>query len=292
MKPEESLEQELQIMKERIQRSLGSLKIREKVRNDFTYTFEQLGLSPEEAEEVCNSVFSLLVKDAPLPDVEGEILNIFESIKLKIDDKEQNLIEILHEKLKDRAQRIAKQVLPYLEDVKGSVIDYGAGDGQVTQILHDQLGLDIEGVDIRVYRAPNVTVPITLFNGGRVEVDDGKFEAGLLTNVFHHEKDNEKIINELDRIVKRKLVIIETVADGATEESMEQDRDRTFMNDYLYNRLFHNADVPVPGAYETPKQWIHRFDQHGWKLTYEEDLGFDEPTIKDKHHLLVFEKLK
>jgi hypothetical protein len=282
--------EELRLMKERIERSLEDEETRAKVTDDFSYTFERLGLSPDDAKKLCDNVFALLKAKKPLPDIEAETLRIFENIKLKVGDKEPNLIEILHEKLRDRAKIIASQVAPHLGDVKEKAIDYGAGDGQVTQMLHDQLGLDIEGVDVRLYKAPNVTVPIMLFNGGHVEAADGTYEAALLTNVLHHEKANEKIFDELDRIVRRKLVILETVPVGETEEVMEQDKDRTFMNDYLYNRLFHSADVPVPGTFETPKKWVDRFAQHGWKLVNEEDLGFDQPTIKDRHYLLVFEK--
>lgn len=62
------------------------------------------------------------------------------------------------------------------------------------------------------------------------------------------------------------------------------------MNDYLYNRLFHNADVPVPGTFETPEGWGSRFAKYGWKVKHSENLGEDQKTIKDTHHLLVFEK--
>lgn len=282
--------EELQIIRERIRSSLEEEETREKVADDFSYTFGQLGLSPEQANKLCSDIFTSLESDKSLPEVENEILNIFENIKLKADEKEQNLIEILHEKLENRAKIIASQVTPHPRDIREKTIDYGAGDGQVTQILHDRLGLDIEGVDVRLYKAPNVTVPIKLFDGSHAEVEDGAYEAGLLTNVLHHEKNNEKILDELDRIVRRKVVILETVPVGEIEDDMEKDKNRTFMNDYLYNRLFHNADVPVAGTYETPKKWIDRFTQHGWKLNNEEDLGFDQPTIKDRHYLFVFEK--
>lgn len=281
---------DLKIMKGRIDRSLGEEKTREKVANDFLYTFGQLGLSLEQAKDLCDKVFALLKSDGTLPNIEADVLRIFGDIKLKVGEREQNLVEILHEKLRDRAKIIASQVMPYFSDVKGKVIDYGAGDGQVTQLLHDQLGLDIEGVEIRLYKAVDVTVPIRLFDGEHVAVEDKTYEAGLLTNVLHHEKDNEKILVDLDRIVRRKLVILETVPIGETEEEMEQDKDRTFMNDYLYNRLFHSADVPVPGAFETPRKWIERLAQRGWELKNEEDLGIDQPTIKDRHYLLIFEK--
>lgn len=283
-------EKELSIMKKRIEQSLNNIETRGKVNADFSYTFEQLGLSKDEAKNLCESVFVLLLSDKPLLNIERDALHIFESIMLNNEDKDQNLIEILHEKLMDRAKIIASQVSPYLAGTQNKVIDYGAGDGQVTQILHDNLGLDIEGVDVRLYKAHNITVPIKLFNGGQVDAKDKEYGAGLLTNVLHHEKENEKILNELDRIVKNKLVVLETVPVGNTEAVMEQDKDRTFMNDYLYNRLFHSADVPVPGTFETPQKWIERFSQHGWQLDSKEDLGFDQPTIKDRHYLLVFKR--
>ena len=292
MRPGSSFEkeQELGVMKKRIEQSLNNTEVREKVNADFSYTFEQLGLSKDEANNLCENIFKLLLSNRPLTIIEQEALRIFKNIKLTNESKEQNIIEILHEKLMDRAKIIASQVSPHLAGIKDKVIDYGAGDGQVTQILHDNLGLDIEGVDVRLYKASNITIPIKLFNGGRVDVKDEEYSAGLLTNVLHHEKENEKILNELDRIVKNKLVILETVPVGNTEEAMEQDKDRTFMNDYLYNRLFHSADVPVPGTFETPQKWIERFSRHGWRLDSEEDLGFDQPTIKDRHYLLVFKK--
>lgn len=282
--------EELRIMKERILRSLEDEETRAKVADDFSHTFKQLGLLPAQAEELCGDVFALLRSEKPLPDIESEILRIFGNIKVKMGGKEQNLIEMLDKKLKDRARIIVSQVSPHLVGVKGKTIDYGTGDGQVAQMLHDQLGLDIEGVDVRSYKAPHVTVPMALFNGGRVEAADGAYEAGVLTNVLHHEKANEKILEELNRIVRRKFIILETIPVGETEDVMEQDKDRTFMNDYLYNRLFHSADVPVPGTFETPKKWLARFAMYGWRLTSEEDLGFDQPTIKDRHYLLVFER--
>lgn len=283
--------EELSLMKKHIRDSLEDENTKGKVAEDFSHTFQQLGLSFEQAKGLCDSIFILLRSDEPLPNIENKILCMFESFRVQVGDREQNLVEILHEKLKDRAKIISSQITPYLEDVRGKVIDYGAGDGQVTQILHDQLNLDIEGVDVRLYNAPNVAVPIRIFNGSHVEVADETYEAGLLTNVLHHEKSNEKILKELDRIVHRKLVILETVPIGENEEAMEEDKNRTFMNDYLYNRLFHSADIPVPGAFETPRKWIDRFTQHGWKLINESDLGIDQPTIKDRHYLLIFEKI-
>lgn len=281
---------ELWLMQERIHRALEDPEAREAVVADFSHTFRKLGLSEEHAQNICDMVLAKLSDPQSLDVLEQEILDWFEQIYIEIPEGSYNLIEALHEQLRNRAELIFIQIEPHLTNETGRMIDYGAGDGQVTQLLHDRLGLDIEGVDVRHYPALGVTVPILLFSGKRVDVADGTYEVAVMTNVAHHEKDNEVILAELSRIVTRKLVIIETVPTGDSPEAIERDRERTFMNDYLYNRLFHNADVPVPGTYETPDGWKDRIEAHGWHCTHSEDLGYDQPTIRDVHHLLVFER--
>ncbi len=280
---------ELKLMQERIQQSLSNPETLSKVRANFLHTFEQIGLSTERAQELRDTIMEMLSSQKTVLETEHEALRLFKSTKIS-NGSESNLIEAIHEKLQDRADLIFQQLAPHLENTAGPVIDYGAGDGQVTQKLNDKLGLAIEGVDVRSYTDPKVTVPISTFDGGTVDAPDKAFEAGVITNVLHHEQNNEKIIRELDRIVEKKIIVIETVPMGGSEEEMDQDKDRTFMNDYFYNRLFHNADVPVPGTYETPQGWVDRFKKYGWTVTHEKDLGVDQDVIEDRHYLFVFER--
>jgi ubiquinone/menaquinone biosynthesis C-methylase UbiE len=281
---------ELHSMKLRIEKALTNSETRAKVQADFIYTFQKLGLPDAEAQELCNEIFVELLSSRTLDVIENDVLRDFESIKISAGAEKHSLIQVLHEQLKNRAEIIFFQIKEHLKGIKGKVVDYGAGDGQVTQMLKDRSGLDIEGFDVRPYPTPGLTVRMDVFDGSRLPVPDGAYEAAVLTNVLHHEKDNEKILNELDRVVTKRLVILETVPVGKSEQDMEKDKDRTFMNDYLYNRLFHNADVPVPGTFETPNRWKERLHEHGWEYRYQEDLGFDQPTIKDRHYLLVFER--
>lgn len=84
--------------------------------------------------------------------------------------------------------------------------------------------------------------------------------------------------------------IIETVPEANTDEEAKADWGRMLLNDTLWNRFFNYANIPVPGTYGTPFTWINRFEKYGWKRTYSKDLGFDQPTIQDRHHLMVFVK--
>ncbi len=175
---------------------------------------------------------------------------------------------------------------------------WGAGDGRVTQLLSGT-GVSLAGIvgyDVRDYRAKSVTVPILQFDGEHVSCPDGHYYAGLMTNVAHHEADNGKILRELARVIRPgcRLVVIETVPISDDPAEFE----RTFVGDYVYNRLFHLADVPVPGTYETKEGWIRRFEEVGFVLVDDDDfgspplvdLGYDQPTIRDWHVLYVFKR--
>ena len=274
---------------EKLMISLKDIETFEKVRDDFSKTFLRLGEKYEQrASYFSTSVLNRILTSKTLIEVEGKVKNFFEDEDNLIDN--ETIFSKIEKGLSERRELIFSQLEPYLKNIEGKVIDYGAGSGQITQMFHDRLGLDIEGVDVRNFKAKEVTIPMQLFDGYKVPVEDGHYSTAVLTNVIHHEKDNEKVLAELNRIVKNKLVIIETVPEGNTSEEIKKDWGRMLLNDTLWNRFFNYANIPVPGTYETPGNWIKRFEKYGWSCSHSLDLGFDQPTIQDRHHLLVFEK--
>lgn len=272
------------VLKRRLEKALGNKEVRLGAFEDFSMTFNKIGLSKQKADNLALQVIAILMERISLTDSEKKVFSIFKKIRIK----GKPFLHKLSEKLKGREKLIISQVKPYLYGIKGKVIDFGAGSGKIAQGLHDKLGLYVEGYDVRYFKDKNVTVPIKKFNGKRVPVPNNYFEAGVMTNVAHHEEDNERILRELTRIVSKRLVVIETVP---IKDKWEE-RERTFVNDALWNRYFNYADIPVPGTYETPKGWIKRFLKHGWKVMKSKDLGFDQPTIRDLHHLLVLNRGK
>jgi len=275
-----------EIIKERLTKGVSDPRIQEKVLADYSFTFHELGLDENAAKEVAAKVVSYIKESKTLEETENKVKKLFKS---------NNIFELINSGLDHRVNKIIEQMKPYLVGIKGKVFDYGMGAGEVTQKMKNELGLDVEGGDVRDFRSSHVTVPFVLLsapdaNGQIVRISDKFYEAAVLTNVIHHEKVNEIILKELDRIVSRKLVIIETVPVGNTPEEITIDHERTFANDVLWNRFFNYADIPVPGTYETPDGWIRRFESYGWKVTHSENLGYDQKTIHDVHHLLVFER--
>jgi hypothetical protein len=286
--------EELEIMHTRLIRILNEIKTREVAIQDYLDTFLELGFSRSDAVELClhflNAFLGNIDECQTLQAREAYLRAILADSLVFWNDRLIEFQFVLDNQDRTRTTNIVSQVSPYLQNITGKVIDFGAGSGVITQRLHNDLNLDIVGADVRCYPASNVKIPMRLLDGYHHQAPDGTYEAGLVIYTLHHDRENENILEELNRIVRRRLIILETVPMKVDDADMQLELDRIFMNDYLYNRIFHDADIPVPGTYETPGRWVSRFAKHGWKCTHTEDLGNDQPTINAKHYLLVFER--
>ncbi len=192
--------------------------------------------------------------------------------------------EAFTEGLASRAQIIFNQVSSYLSNMKGRGIDFGCGRGEVTQMLCTRLGLDMYGCDARQYLFEGARFPFAISDDQGVCYQDHFFSGGLMTNVLHHEVNNEIILAQLHRIIKPggHLVVIETVPAHDTEVDFAL----TLLNDWFYNRVPYDADVSVPGTFETKENWVKRFGSSGFTIrSAPVELGFDQPLIQDFHVL-------
>lgn len=274
------------MMNERVINACCGIDVRRRVHADYVYTFEKIGLAGAVANGLAEEVLAVLGDNGDLMDKEKKIHAHLKSI---------GFLDAVTRVRSDRTGVVMSQIRSYLSDVTGEIIDFGAGDGRLAQRITDELNKQVRGVEVAQYKPiAGQTVNISLFDGRKVEAAAGEFEAGICINVLHHDPDSDKILDELTRIVSKRLVIIETVPEGATCHEIEQDKERVFMNDYLSNRIIHGAlcgaDIPVPGTYDTHEGWAERLRIRGFYVIKSVDLGYDQPTIKDRHHLIVAEK--
>lgn len=279
---------EIQKMQARLRSALSDAAVLQLVRGDLLHTFSQLGLK-QEAPAVIERMLATLRDTTDIEATEAQIYAELQQLRVGT----LSLTQILDAKMQQRAAIIYGQVAPFFKS-DATIIDWGCGDGQVTNLIAKHITHKIEGYDVRKYPAPGLAISITQFDGQTIPVGFGHFEAGLMTNVAHHEVDNSRILRELSRIIRSggRLVVIETVPikDDPTEF------ERTFIGDYVYNRLFHQSDIPVPGTYETEAGWVKRFAAAGFelekfkKITNPTPLGYDQPTIRDWHTRLVFRR--
>ncbi len=268
-----------------LQRVLTDSVTMEKVTFDFQSMFTAWGMFAD-SESLASVIMRSILYAHSMEQAEEWLDRHF---KAKLTRSEQTVYDKIEAGQKARFELLYSQVQPHLYDVS-LVLDYRCGSGVLTQMLGDRFCHQISGVDVRDFRGPGVTVPILQFDGYHVPVEDKYYTATLLTNVLHHDPDNERILQELDRITSHRLVIVETVSEGKSEAEVKADRGRMLLNDVLWYRLLNKANTPCSGAYDTPQGWIQRFEKYGWGLHKSRNLGFDHLTNKNCHHLLVFER--
>ena len=253
-------------------------------------TFEKIGVPLQDLEALVIRFLrdlnrGIIARNISMAQLE-ESLN--QLLKEPLSNK-KSVIQLLDQALEHRARTIFTQVKEDILGSGGKTLDFGAGDGQVTQLLK-QAGADIEGFDVAGYQASNVDRGLVAqFDGDSVPRDDEHYDTILVTNVFHHELNNQKCLDECYRLLKPggTMVVIETVPQRDTPEEW----DRTYWNDWFYNRPFHpGVPIPVPGTYETPQGWIDRFKKIGLEMTSHEDQGVDIPVIQDRHYRFVLKK--
>ena len=255
------------------------------VQRDFSILLQEIGLSEADTDTTIKKLFDLLEEDISqavfeekfkafifAQNVEGKpFTEAFEALQVK------------------RSERIYSEVADFIQS-DGKVLDFGCGNGLVGQLLHDRKGLKVEGCDVVVYKGKDVNIPVHKFDGYHLEVPDGTFETGYANSVLHHDIDPNKAIEEISRVVSKRFILIEDTLQGETEEEKALHAKKLFIDDYIYNRLLVDGDIPVPAQYRTSAQWVELFSALGWKLPQSDELGWSKILPSIFRERFIFEK--
>lgn len=279
-------------MQVRLKRDLSDNNVRFPAADDLTDTLVQIGLPQDGDSWLVSWMLSSLELSKDLEYTE----HIIHSHLRRMTVNGEPMLHVVEKMLAGRAQLIFEQVRGFFTG-NNRILDMGCGDGQVTNLLSRYISLQVEGYDVKDYVLPGMMADkFGTYDGKVLPVENGRYDEALMTNVAHHSSDNAQLLRELSRVIRPGglLVVIETVPTKDDPVEFE----RTFISDYVYNRLFHTADVPVPGTYETAEGWVKRFKEVGFELlSYGPDcvnpahLGYDQPLIKDWHVLYAFRKV-
>lgn len=279
-----------QLMQDKIRTALKNPDTLKSFIPDLEQMLTFVGLDQATSQQIGHYIIKTLQEETLLSVIENKI---FAHLRTTIVDPATgvNFIDAIDPKLSGRGELIFKQLEPYLQNMKGKdILDFGAGDGAVTQMIFDNISNKTVGIDVQSYGKSKV--PIWQYDGKTVPFCDENFDCVVATNVFHHEKNNQQCLDELHRVLKPggAAVIIETVPIGDSDEEAAKDWERTFLLDYTYNRLFHDADIPVPGTFETFRGWSVRLKRLGFEVKEVVDFGFDQKIMRDRHGLILAEK--
>jgi SAM-dependent methyltransferase len=214
--------------------------------------------------------------------------------------------------LSGRAELIYKQIKDLI--TKGTVLDYGCGDGKVGERLSKD-GLEVVLSD--VYKHAHIAetnLPFVQFAQGESMPDKRQYDHTLLFTVMHHSDNPIKTLQDAKSRTKKggRIYIIESVYGIGTDKkdsyksqiaedfkklNPEEQRSANIFFDHFYNRVIHYSSDPktkvnVPFNFRQPEgkdSWQEIFKENGLKEIKTEYLGIDQAAVPEYHTLHVVE---
>ncbi len=131
-----------------------------------------------------------------------------------------------------RATQKARRIMHFLPRAAGRplrVLDLGAAEGFVGDIIHRRTGAEVTLADVEDLN--RTTLPHVRYDGHRLPFDDGSFDAVVLYFVLHHCENPEQVFAEALRVSSGRVVVVESVY------RTEEERKRLVLLDTIANRL-------------------------------------------------------
>jgi SAM-dependent methyltransferase len=135
-----------------------------------------------------------------------------------------------------RAGVVADKIAPHLQGFDGPVLDFGAGSGLVAEQIVARTGLEVVPVD--VINENRSALDMVIYDGRELPFDDDHFDVSMALFVMHHVQEPRRVLSELARVSKHKIVLFEDTPKNAVQYYLW----RWF--DYLRNHR-RNPDINV-----------------------------------------------
>lgn len=112
-----------------------------------------------------------------------------------------------HEKLVfNRRVRVLVEQIGALLPSGAQMLDVGTGDGQIAKMIGErQTGTAVQGIDIM--KRETVHIPVTLFDGMTIPLDDKSVDVVTFVDVLHHTGDPQRLISEAARVARKAVII-------------------------------------------------------------------------------------
>jgi 2-polyprenyl-3-methyl-5-hydroxy-6-metoxy-1,4-benzoquinol methylase len=290
-----------------LQKSLKNEVVESMFHTDLMNIFKELGVEyPKECESLSKHILLDLKNTTNLENFEERTHLMFQNYKVLGKD----LLKVVFEK-NDRynealffeIKELVNKLNLNLEDKK--VLDFGCGDGKITNMIASYLNeSSVHGFDI-INSMPEKTDNKAFFNINTQgflgkSISSGNFDCIFVVNVLSHCSDLDGILERIKNLTNR-IVIVETVPFWTKVKEIEINKERTFLNDYFYNRIFSKqTNIPFVGNYKAPHGWDVLFAQKGFEVKSSLSKSFDfnhlllseekRPLVKTKHYIGVYEK--
>jgi SAM-dependent methyltransferase len=176
--------------------------------------------------------------------------------------------------LKTRAGRLAPDIIRALGNCT-SLLDLGCGDMILTEVLQRQSPVSITALDTVDSNLSGL--PLILYNGGAIPFDNHTFDATMVAYVLHHCSNIPLVLQEIKRVTRKKIIILEEIYQGKLAEKILHLHDS--------GNRFLSTKMHIPCNFLKIEQWLEVFaelDLHVEKCTR----IYQYPFLNLTHQLL------
>jgi len=145
--------------------------------------------------------------------------------------------------------RALSSVLTGLIPPGASVLDVGAGDGRIGQMIASaRPDVELSAID-RTVRKETV-IPVREFDGRVIPFPDRSWDVVMLLDVLHHAEQPRELLREAARVSRRSVLVKDHLLQGRFARPV-----LSFM-DWVGNR---RHGVTLPYSYWTRERWLDEF---------------------------------
>jgi len=144
-----------------------------------------------------------------------------------------------------RANKISGFIMPYVNE-NDKILDFGCGNMLVSEILSKNKNIKITGIDVVDYNLGKLD--FVKFNGGTLPFKDNEFDLVFSAFSLHHTDTPEFYLNELKRISKKKVIILEDTFANKFQKLL------TYAFDWIGNHL-ESWEVDIPFNFLSIDKW-------------------------------------
>ncbi|MCK5218800.1 methyltransferase domain-containing protein [bacterium] len=171
-----------------------------------------------------------------------------------------------------RAENIYPKIERYI-DKSEKVLDLGAGDCLVAKRIYERKTKEITVIDVE--SDSNLTdLPLIFYDGIHLPFEDETFDVALLLYVLHHCDDPKIVLEEVKRVVKKKVIILEDLFYGRSEKLVLK------LLDWYLGKV---EGMPTPANFRKPEEWMLLFNEVGFNVKDLIHLGRDDKLFPVRH---------